>query len=99
MNPQLIIADEPTSALDVTIQAQVLDLFLELQDRYKFACLFISHDLAVIDKMCDYIAVLHNGKIVEHGTGGQVLDNPQDEYTKKLLASLPIPDPVLQRKK
>ncbi len=97
LQPEFIIADEPTSALDVSVQAEILKLFLDLQDELQFSCLFISHDLAVIDMVSDFISVLYHGQIVEKGTGGQILTNPQDEYTKKLLSSLPIPDPRLQR--
>ncbi len=97
LQPEFIIADEPTSALDVSVQAEVLKLFLDLQDKLQFSCLFISHDLAVIDMVSDYISVLYQGTIVEKGEGGQILTNPQKDYTKKLLASLPIPDPKVQR--
>ncbi|HEY0117300.1 MAG TPA: ABC transporter ATP-binding protein [Cellulomonas sp.] len=93
LDPELIIADEPTSALDVSVQARVLDLFATMQAELKFACLFISHDLAVVDLLADRIAVLHHGRLVEEGTSAQVLDAPQDPYTQRLLASLPVPDP------
>jgi peptide/nickel transport system ATP-binding protein len=96
LDPELLIADEPTSALDVSVQARVLDLFAELQTELGFACLFISHDLAVVDMLADRIAVLHRGKVVEQGTGQQVLGDPQDPYTRRLLASLPVPDPTEQ---
>ncbi|MGY1746085.1 ABC transporter ATP-binding protein [Blastococcus sp. SYSU D00695] len=93
LGPELLIADEPTSALDVSVQARVLDLFDELQRELGFACLFISHDLAVVDLLADRIAVLYRGKLVEEGTGEQVLGAPQHPYTQRLLASLPVPDP------
>ncbi|MDQ1576766.1 MAG: peptide/nickel transport system ATP-binding protein ddpF [Microbacteriaceae bacterium] len=96
LEPTLLIADEPTSALDVSVQARVLELFAELQREFGFASLFISHDLAVVDLLADRIAVLHRGKLVEEGTGEQVLGAPQDPYTQRLLASLPVPDPVAQ---
>jgi peptide/nickel transport system ATP-binding protein len=96
LEPALLIADEPTSALDVSVQARVLELFAELQREFGFASLFISHDLAVVDLLADRIAVLHRGKLVEEGTGEQVLGAPQDAYTQRLLASLPVPDPVAQ---
>jgi len=96
LEPTLLIADEPTSALDVSVQARVLELFAELQKEFGFAALFISHDLAVVDLLADRIAVLHRGKLVEEGTGAQVLGNPQQAYTQRLLASLPVPDPVEQ---
>ncbi len=96
LEPTLLIADEPTSALDVSVQARVLELFAELQKEFGFASLFISHDLAVVDLLADRIAVLHRGKLVEEGTGEQVLGAPQDPYTQRLLASLPVPNPVEQ---
>jgi peptide/nickel transport system ATP-binding protein len=96
LEPTLLIADEPTSALDVSVQARVLELFAELQKEFGFASLFISHDLAVVDLLADRIAVLHRGKLVEEGTGEQVLGSPQDPYTQRLLASLPVPNPVEQ---
>jgi peptide/nickel transport system ATP-binding protein len=96
LQPELLIADEPTSALDVSVQARVLELFAELQAEFGFAALFISHDLAVVDLLADRIAVLHLGHLVEEGTGEQVLDSPRDPYTKRLLASLPVPDPMEQ---
>ncbi|WP_226654029.1 ABC transporter ATP-binding protein [Leifsonia sp. LS1] len=99
LEPSLLIADEPTSALDVSVQARVLELFAELQREFGFASLFISHDLAVVDLLADRIAVLHHGRLVEEGTGEQVLVDPQEPYTQRLLASLPVPDPVEQAKR
>ncbi|WP_395243257.1 ABC transporter ATP-binding protein [Agromyces sp. MMS24-K17] len=96
LEPELLIADEPTSALDVSVQARVLDLFAELQKEFGFAALFISHDLAVVDLLADRIAVLYRGRLVEEGTGAEVLGRPADPYTQRLLASLPVPDPVAQ---
>ena len=96
LDPKLLIADEPTSALDVSVQARVLQLFAELQREFGFACLFISHDLAVVDEVADRIVVLQQGVIREQGTTVQVLTQPRDDYTKRLLASLPVPDPVAQ---
>ncbi|MFE5671493.1 ABC transporter ATP-binding protein [Agromyces sp. NPDC056523] len=96
LGPELLIADEPTSALDVSVQARVLDLFAELQREFGFACLFISHDLAVVDLLADRIAVLYHGRLVEEGTGAEVLGAPEEPYTQRLLASLPVPDPVAQ---
>ena len=96
LQPKLLIADEPTSALDVSVQARVLELFAELQREFGFAALFISHDLAVVDLLADRIAVLYRGKLIEEGTGAEVLVNPKHEYTRRLLASLPVPDPTLQ---
>ena len=98
LKPPLLIADEPTSALDVSVQAKVLELFKRLQVEIGFACLFITHDLAVVDMLADRIMVMHQGEIVEHGESDQIMRNPQNPYTKKLLASLPIPDPREQHK-
>ncbi|AEG45563.1 ABC transporter ATP-binding protein [Isoptericola variabilis] len=96
LDPELLVADEPTSALDVSVQARVLELFAELQRELGFACLFVSHDLAVVDLLADRIAVLYRGRLVEEGTGVEVLGAPREEYTRRLLASLPVPDPVAQ---
>lgn len=96
LEPTLLIADEPTSALDVSVQAKVLELFLELQQDLGFASLFISHDLAVVGALSDRIAVLYRGDLVEEGTAAEVLGAPQHPYTQRLLASLPVPDPAEQ---
>lgn len=96
LGPDLLVADEPTSALDVSVQATVLELFKQLQARYGFACLFISHDLAVVDMLAHRIGVLYHGELVEQGPSSQVLANPSDAYTRRLLASLPVPDPTEQ---
>ncbi|TDP93348.1 peptide/nickel transport system ATP-binding protein [Leucobacter luti] len=98
-NPVLMIADEPTSALDVSVQAQVLDLFLGLQRELGFSCLFISHDLSVVETLSNRVVVLRNGDVVEHGPTEQVLHHPQDEYTRKLIAAAPVPDPEVQRER
>ena len=98
LRPQLVIADEPTSALDVSVQATVLELFGTLQRELGFASLFITHDLAVVDHIADRILVLYRGELVEEGNAREVLTAPQHPYTKQLLASLPIPDPVAQAK-
>jgi peptide/nickel transport system ATP-binding protein len=96
LNPPLLIADEPTSALDVSVQSKVLELFGELQQEFGFATLFITHDLAVVDQLAHRVVVLHLGEIAEQGPTAHVLGNPTDDYTKRLLASLPVPDPVEQ---
>jgi peptide/nickel transport system ATP-binding protein len=97
LTPDLLIADEPTSALDVSVQARFLDLLQELQGKLKFACLFISHDLAVVDILCHRIAVMQNGVLVEVGDRDQILKNPKNDYTKRLISAVPVPDPAEQR--
>ena len=97
LKPSLLIADEPTSALDVSVQAKVLELFKRLQAEIGFACLFITHDLAVVDMLADRVMVMHKGRIVEHGDTEDIMQHPRDPYTRKLLASLPVPDPREQR--
>lgn len=97
LEPTLLIADEPTSALDVSVQAKVLELFAELQREHGFACLFISHDLAVVELVASRIAVLNHGRLAEFGSDAQILTDPQDDYTKRLLAAVPVPDPEQQR--
>jgi len=99
LNPKLLIADEPTSALDVSVQAKVLELFKDIQAEFGFACLFISHDLAVVDILSHWVGVLYKGRMVEQGLGSQVMGNPQHDYTKKLIASLPVPDPEEQARR
>ena len=97
LNPDILIADEPTSALDVSIQARFLDLLQELQEELKFACLFISHDIAVVEILAHRIAVMQHGVLVEVGDRDQILRNPQNDYTKRLLSAVPVPDPALQK--
>jgi peptide/nickel transport system ATP-binding protein len=99
LTPDLLIADEPTSALDVSVQARFLELLLELQDKLKFACLFISHDLAVVDILSHRIAVMQNGLLVEEGDRDDILKRAKHEYTRKLIAAVPVPDPEEQRKR
>ncbi len=99
LRPKLLIADEPTSALDVSVQATVLELLKDLQREFRFACLFVTHDLAVIDVLADRIAVLHHGHLVEVGTRDQILRDPQDAYTQRLIAAVPLPDPDVQRER
>ncbi len=96
LGPDLLVADEPTSALDVSVQAHVLELFKDLQAQYGFACVFISHDLAVVEILVRQIAVLHRGKLAEIGSREEVLRNPKDAYTRRLLAAAPVPDPIEQ---
>lgn len=97
--PELLIADEPTSALDVSVQRRVLEIFDELQAEFGFACLFVSHDLGVIDQLSDHIVVLRRGELVEVGTPDQVIRNPREEYTQRLIQAIPVPDPALQRER
>jgi len=99
LSPDILIADEPTSALDVSIQARFLDLLLDLQSQLKFACLFISHDIAVVEILAHRIAVMQNGRLVEIGERDEILNNPKDPYTKALLAAVPVPDPKEQKKR
>jgi peptide/nickel transport system ATP-binding protein len=99
LGPKLLIADEPTSALDVSVQAAVLDVLVSLHERFAFSCLFISHDLAVVDSLCDRTAVMRAGKLIEQGPTGQVLRTPQHPYTAALLLSSPVPDPGRQRER
>lgn len=93
LKPQLIVADESVAALDVSVRARVLDLMLELQEEMGLAYLFISHDMAVIEKMAHNVAVMRGGEIVEIGSRAQVFEDPSDPYTRALMAAVPIPDP------
>jgi ABC-type oligopeptide transport system ATPase subunit len=93
LEPKFIVCDEPTSALDVSIQAQVINLLMDLQDEFGLSFLFISHDMAVIQHVCKRIAVMYKGKIVEEGTRDEVIENPQHRYTQSLLSAVPEPDP------
>jgi len=99
LSPDLLVADEPTSALDVTIQARVLDLFRTLQEEFRFACLFISHDLAVIEQLAGRVAVMHRGHVVEQGPAKDVLTEPAHPYTRRLLSAAPVADPAAQRRR
>jgi len=99
LNPRLIVCDEPVSALDVSIQAQILNLLKDLQRDLGLAYLFVAHDLAVVRTMSDRIAVMNKGKIVEIGEAEDVYSNPQEDYTKALLAAVPVPDPRRMRER
>jgi len=93
LNPRMIVADEAVSALDVTIKAQVINLMMELQDEFDIAFLFISHDMAVVERISHRVAVMYLGQIVELGSRQAVFENPTHPYTKKLLAAVPVADP------
>jgi peptide/nickel transport system ATP-binding protein len=93
LQPKILALDEPVSALDVSIQAGIINLLLDLQDRFGLAYLFVSHDLSVVKHLAHHVAVMFKGKIVEQGDGDQVFANPRDEYTRKLLAAVPQPEP------
>ncbi|PSK95865.1 peptide/nickel transport system ATP-binding protein [Murinocardiopsis flavida] len=99
LEPALLIADEPTSALDVSVQAEVLELITGLQRRLGFACLFISHDLAVVEILAGRVAVMRNGEIVEEGPTARILHDPHHPYTRALVSAAPVPDPVEQRRR
>ncbi|MCQ8265208.1 ATP-binding cassette domain-containing protein [Streptococcus suis] len=93
-NPRLIIADEPVSALDLSVQAQVLNYMKRIQDEYKLSYLFISHDLGVVQHMCDELFIMYRGRFVESGSKKDIYTNPQHIYTKRLLSAIPVIDPV-----
>ncbi|MFG2682023.1 dipeptide ABC transporter ATP-binding protein [Streptomyces sp. NPDC048392] len=97
LEPRLLVADEPTSALDVSVQETVLEVITELQDELGFACLFVSHDLAVVQNFARRVAVMRAGRIEELGDTGRTLLHPETDYTRRLLAAVPVPDPVVQR--
>ncbi|HWO83573.1 MAG TPA: ATP-binding cassette domain-containing protein [Solirubrobacterales bacterium] len=99
LKPKLVICDEPVSALDVSIQAQIVNILDDLQDEFGLAYLFVAHDIGIVRHISDRIAVMNEGKIVEQGTADQVCETPKDEYTKKLLAAVPIPDPRESRER
>ena len=99
MEPRLIVADESVSALDVSIKAQVINLMLDLQRELGLAFLFISHDIAIVERVSHRIAVMYLGEIVEMGPRQAVLGNPRHPYTQKLIAAAPIPDPERRRER
>ena len=92
LNPDVIICDEPVSALDVSIQAQVLNLLLDLQEEFSLTYVFISHDLSVVEHISDRIVVMYFGEMAEQGTVEEIFDNPQHEYTQKLMSAIPVID-------
>jgi peptide/nickel transport system ATP-binding protein len=89
MEPELLVADEPVSALDVSVQAQVLELFAQVRAQFQLAMVFITHDLRVAGQMCDRIAVMQRGEVVEYGETHKVLNDPQHAYTRKLIDAVP----------
>ena len=93
LEPKLVFCDEPVSALDVSIQAQIVNLLDDLQDELGLTYVFVAHDIGVVRHISDRIAVMNQGKIVETGDADQVCEHPRDDYTKKLLSAVPIPDP------
>ncbi|MEV0221634.1 ABC transporter ATP-binding protein [Streptomyces sp. NPDC050704] len=97
LEPRLLVADEPTSALDVSVQRTVLEVIAELQDELGFACLFVSHDLAVVQRFAERVVVMRAGRIEEEGATATTLLHPGTDYTRRLIAAVPVPDPVLQR--
>ena len=99
LQPRFIVCDEPTSALDVSIQSQILNLLADLRDEFKLSYLFISHDMAVIQHICDHIAVMYRGKIVEEGTRDEVMNAPKHKYTQALLSAVPQTDPTRKRQR
>jgi oligopeptide/dipeptide ABC transporter ATP-binding protein len=97
VHPKIIVADEPVSALDVSIRAQVLNLLQDLKDRYRLTYLFISHDLSVVEHLCDRVAVMYLGKIMEEADRSDLYGDPLHPYTRALLSAIPIPDPTKKR--
>ncbi|WP_299871651.1 ATP-binding cassette domain-containing protein [uncultured Cocleimonas sp.] len=99
LNPKLLICDEPVSALDVSIQAQIINLLMDLKSRTGMSMIFISHDLSIVRQVCDRVLVLYKGQVVETGNASDIYENPQHAYTQKLLDSIPLADPAMERKR
>ncbi len=99
LNPRIIIADESVSALDVSIQAQIVNLLLDLQREFELSILFISHDMAVVERISHRVVVMYLGQVVEIGPRRAVFEDPQHAYTKKLMAAVPVADPARRHRK
>jgi ABC-type oligopeptide transport system ATPase subunit len=99
LNPRLLVCDEPVASLDVSIQAQILNLFKKLQQELSLTIVYIAHDLATVRFLCDRVAVMHNGVIQEIGDLERIYEAPESDYTRELLAAVPVPDPRVQRRK
>lgn len=99
LNPQLIVGDEPVSALDVSIQAQIINLLIDLQEEFELSYIIIAHDLAVVEHICDRIAVIYLGKVVETASYKDVYNDPKHPYTEALLSAIPVPDPKRKRER
>jgi peptide/nickel transport system ATP-binding protein len=99
LEPSFLIADEPVSSLDMTVQAQVMDLLMDLQRRLKLTCLFIAHDLRLVETVCTRLAVMYRGRIVEMGPTAAVFGSPKHPYTQALLSAIPVPDPAAKRQR
>lgn len=97
MNPELLVADEPVASLDVSIQAQIINLFRHLQEEHGFTFIFIAHDLAMVEYLCDRVGVMYHGRLVELAEKKELFSNPVHPYTKSLLAAIPVPDPRVER--